>query len=133
MSVLLSVIQSSTTPSTRPKLVTITSNGLDKHTRSLLPLPLKLMYHWLLHAPHVDKIEQENIVKRAAGWDQGSEGWLGAQNLVVVRPSMFTSGECVADKKEDAYRVDEGLRSAWTVSRADVAHFVAERVFVDWE
>ncbi|KAG8734875.1 hypothetical protein FRC10_011343 [Ceratobasidium sp. 414] len=132
MSVLLSVIQSSTTPSTRPKLVTITSNGLDEHTHSLLPLMLKPMYRWLLHAPHVDKIEQENVVKRAAGWGEG-EGWLGARNLVIVRPSIFTSGECVADKKEDAYRVDEGLRSAWTVSRADVAHFVAEKVLTDWE
>ncbi|KAG9127094.1 hypothetical protein FRC07_000697 [Ceratobasidium sp. 392] len=133
MSVLLSVIQSSTTPSTRPKLVTITSNGLDRRTQSLLPLPLKLMYRWLLHVPHVDKIEQENVVKRAAGWDGASDGWLGAQNLAIVRPSMFTSGECVADKKENAYRTDEGLKSAWTVSRADVAHFVAEKVLADWE
>ncbi|QRV95038.1 NAD(P)H-binding family protein [Ceratobasidium sp. AG-Ba] len=131
MTVLLSVIQSSTTPSTRPKLVTITSNGLDRRTKSLLPLPLKLMYSWLLHVPHLDKIQQENAVKRAAGWE-GGEGWLGAQNVVIVRPSMFTSGECAADKKDDAYRIGEGLKSAWTVSRADVGHFVAEKVPEDW-
>ncbi|KAG8710786.1 hypothetical protein FRC09_020935 [Ceratobasidium sp. 395] len=133
MSVLLTVIQSSTISSTRPKLVTITSNGLDARTQSLLPLPLKLMYRWLLHWPHVDKIEQESVVKRAGGWDGAADGWLGEQNLVIVRPSMFTSGECVADRKEDAYRTGEALKSAWTVSRADVAHFVAETMFSDWE
>ncbi|KAG8736593.1 hypothetical protein FRC10_009140 [Ceratobasidium sp. 414] len=132
MTVLLSVIQSSTTPSTRPKLVTITSNGLDDRSHSLLPLPLRLFYAWFLHLPHVDKVEQEIVVKRAAGWD-GGEGWLGSDNLVIVRPAFLTSGECVADKKADAYRTDAELPSAWTISRADVGHFVAEKVFVDWE
>ncbi|KAG9087518.1 hypothetical protein FRC06_002500 [Ceratobasidium sp. 370] len=132
MTVLLSVIQSSTTPSTRPKLVTITSNGLDDRSHSLLPLPLRLFYAWFLRLPHVDKVEQEIVIKRAAGWD-GGEGWLGSDNLVIVRPAFLTSGECVADKKANAYRTDAELASAWTISRADVEHFVAEKVFVDWE
>ncbi|KAG9118635.1 hypothetical protein FRC07_006749, partial [Ceratobasidium sp. 392] len=102
MAVLLAVIQSSTTLSTRPKLVTITSNGLDARSHSLLPFPLKVFYGWLLPIPNKDKVAQENHVKRAAGWEDG-EGWLGSNNLVIVQPSILTSGECVADKKENAY------------------------------
>ncbi|KAG9112046.1 hypothetical protein FRC07_007996, partial [Ceratobasidium sp. 392] len=132
MAVLLAVIQSSTTTSTRPKLVTITSNGLDDRSHSLLPFPLKIFYGWFLRLPHEDKVAQEDNVKRAAGWG-GGEGWLGSNNLVIVRPSLLTSGVCVADKKEDAYRTDAELRSAWTVSRADVGHFVAEKVLKEWE
>ncbi|KAG8701286.1 hypothetical protein FRC08_004180, partial [Ceratobasidium sp. 394] len=78
-------------------------------------------------------LEQEAVLKSAAGWEDYEGGWLGARNVVIVRPSLLTNGECVADQKEDAYRVDEGLMSAWTVSRADVAHFVAEKLFADWE
>ncbi|KAG8724719.1 hypothetical protein FRC09_015192 [Ceratobasidium sp. 395] len=132
MAVLLAVIQSSTTPSTCPKLVTISSNGLDDRTHALLPFLLRIFYGWFLHLPHVDKIEQENNVKRAAGWE-GNDGWLGVNNVVIVRPSLLTSGECLANNKADAYRVDAELPSAWTVSRADVGHFVAEKVFVEWE
>ncbi|KAG8680943.1 hypothetical protein FRC08_015950, partial [Ceratobasidium sp. 394] len=78
-------------------------------------------------------LEQEAVLKRAAGWEDYEGGWLGAQNVMIVRPSLLTNGECVADQKEDAYRVDEGLMSAWTVSRADVAHFVVEKLFANWE
>lgn len=133
MSVLLSVIQSSTTPTTRPKLVTIGSNGLDDRSHSLLPLPLKVFYGWFLRLPHEDKIGLENNVQTAAGWSEGSEGWLDPRDAVIVRPSLLTSGECLADTKEDAYRTGEELTGAWTVSRADVGHFVVEKVIADWE
>jgi hypothetical protein len=132
MSILLSVIQSSTTPTTRPKLVVITSNGLDKRSHSLLPLPLKLMYGWLLQLPHEDKIGLEKNVRSAAGWDD-NQGWLDPGRVVIVRPALLTNGECLADKKSDAYRTAEELNSAWTVSRADVGHFVVEKVLADWE
>lgn len=133
MSILLSVIHASTTPTTRPKLVTITSNGLDKRSHSLLPLPLKIFYGWLLRVPHEDKIGLENNVQGAAGWTEGSEGWLDPRNAVIVRPSLLTSGACLADKKPNAYRAGEELTGAWTVSRADVGHFVVEKVVADWE
>ncbi|CAE6445062.1 unnamed protein product [Rhizoctonia solani] len=131
--VLLSVIQTSTTPTTRPKLVVITSNGLDKRTHALLPLLLKPVYKYALRTAHEDKIGLEKNVQTAAGWDGGADGgWFGSQNLVVVRPAMFTDGECLGNQKADAYRVGEELAGAWTVSRADVAHFVAEKVLADW-
>ncbi|KAG9076131.1 hypothetical protein FRC06_009685 [Ceratobasidium sp. 370] len=132
ISILLSVIQSSTTPSTRPKLVTITSNGLDPQSRTILPFTLKLLYAWFLRAPFADKAEQERILKRAAGWD-GAEGWLGSDNVVIVRPSILTDEECLADKKPGAYRAGPELKGPWTISRGDVAHFVVEKVLDKWE
>ncbi|GAB1526705.1 hypothetical protein RhiTH_009877 [Rhizoctonia solani] len=131
--IILSIVQSSTTPATRPKLIAITSNGLDKRTHALLPLPLKPVYKYALRTAHEDKIGLEKNVRNAAGWNEGVEGgWFGAQNLVIVRPAMFTDGECLGNQNADAYRVGEELTSAWTVSRADVAHFVAEQVLADW-
>ncbi|KAG9100620.1 hypothetical protein FRC07_010395 [Ceratobasidium sp. 392] len=110
MSILLSIIQSSTIPSTRPKLLTVTTNGLDAQSRSALPYILQIIYAWLPRIPFADKLQQEIIVKRAAGWD-GGEGWLGSNNVVIVRPSMLADGECLADKNADAYRTGEELRS----------------------
>ena len=132
MSVLLSVIESSTTPATRPKLITVTANGLKGRPHSLLPLPIKAVFS-LIKVPHDDKINQEKIVKGAAGWDGEVNGWLGANNVVIVRPAVLTSGECKADKESDAYRTGQELRSAWTVSRADVAHFITDKVTVNWD
>ncbi|KAF8597887.1 hypothetical protein BDV93DRAFT_527075 [Ceratobasidium sp. AG-I] len=137
MTALLSVIQSSTTPSTRPRIVTITSNGLDDRSHGLLPLPMRVFYGWALRVPHEDKINQEKVVKSAAGWDGEGNGWLGEKNMVIVRPAFLTSGKCKADKKpdgkEEAYRAGQELPSVWTISRADVAHFIAEKVIADWD
>ncbi|KAF8597888.1 hypothetical protein BDV93DRAFT_527076 [Ceratobasidium sp. AG-I] len=144
MTVLLSVIESSTTPSTRPRLVTITSNGLDDRSHGLLPLPMRAFYGWGLKVPHEDKINQEKVVKSAAGWDGEGNGWLGAKNLVIVRPAFLTSGECKADKKADkenkkgdkkgdAYKTDQELPNVWIISREDVAHFIAEKVIANWD
>ncbi|KAF8597883.1 hypothetical protein BDV93DRAFT_610122 [Ceratobasidium sp. AG-I] len=132
MAALLSVIESSTTPSTRPKLVAITANGLEGRGHSLLPFPVKAIFS-LIKVPHDDKIKQEKIVKSAAGWDGAGKGWLGAKNVVIVRPSILTSGECKADKGSDAYRAGHELQSAWTISRADVAHFITDKVAANWD
>ncbi|CAE6437861.1 unnamed protein product [Rhizoctonia solani] len=126
MSVLLSIVQSSTV---RPRLVTISSNGLDERSHSLLPFPLKIFYSWLLRVPHEDKIGLERNVEQATS----SERWLDPKNSVIVRPSLLTSGKCLADTKPDAYRIGEELTSAWTVSRADVGHFVVEKVLAEWD
>ncbi|CAE7106082.1 unnamed protein product [Rhizoctonia solani] len=126
MSVLLSIVQSSTV---RPRLVTVSSNGLDQRSHSLLPLPLKIFYGYLLRVPHEDKIGLERNVKQATS----SEGWLDPKNAVIVRPSLLTSGECRADTKPSAYRTGDELTSAWTVSRADVGHFIVEKVLAEWD
>lgn len=133
MSILLSVIQASTTTATRPKLVTITANGINDRLHSILPLPVKLFSGWALRLPYKDKLNQEKVIEHAAGWNGDKEGWLGAQNVVIVRPALFVSGECKADKDASAYRTGQELKSAWTISREDVGHFVAEKVFKNWD
>ncbi|CAE6375313.1 unnamed protein product [Rhizoctonia solani] len=132
MSVLLSVLQSSTTPATQPKLITISSNGLDEHSHSLLPLPMKAFYGYFLRLPHEDKLGLEKNVQQAAGWGDG-QGWFDPKNIVIVRPAFLINGKCAADEKPDAYRTGDELNKAWGISRADVGHFVVEKVIADWE
>ncbi|QRV80487.1 NAD(P)H-binding family protein [Ceratobasidium sp. AG-Ba] len=132
MAVLLSVIQSSTTPATRPKLVTVTVNASEPRTYSLLPILIKFLYSWVIRMPVADKAEQEKNIKRATGQDGSGQGWMPAENVTIVRPAILTDGECVGDKKADGYRTGDELPNVWTISRADVAHFIAEKVLTDW-
>lgn len=72
-------------------------------------------------------------MKRAAGWDGENQGWMDTRNVVIVRPSLLTSGVCKADQDSNAYRSGRELQGAWSISRADVAHFVAEKVLASWD
>ncbi|KAH8114162.1 hypothetical protein DFH11DRAFT_1596224 [Phellopilus nigrolimitatus] len=80
------------------------------------------------------------------GWQAHvGEGWL--KSVLVVRPALLTDGVCKGDASAEAcackgdapagagvpYRVDsEEMKGQYTVSRQDVAHFVAERALADW-
>ena len=86
-------------------------------------------YDWLLKHPHEDKLRLKSNVKQAAS----SEEWLDPKSLVLIRPSLLTSGKCVADTKPETYRTGEELKSAWAVSRADVGHFLVEKVVAEWD
>ncbi|KZS99085.1 hypothetical protein SISNIDRAFT_545910 [Sistotremastrum niveocremeum HHB9708] len=134
----------------QPKLVVVTSNGLSKETHNALPFLLRLMYSYLLAQPHEDKLGVERAVYQAAGkeWKEREpnqevlhSGWKsllreGAwlPDTVIVRPALFTDGECLADApKPKLYRTSDGvLPSAWTISRKDTAHFIATKVLADW-
>ncbi|KAG0691787.1 hypothetical protein DFH29DRAFT_975621 [Suillus ampliporus] len=148
---LLNVLE--TLPSPHPKIITISSAGLTRASHKSLPLLLKPIYSYLLSFPHKDKCGAEEAIAHSAGWewdlrDSPGDEILGAdwmnrvptgelKSIVVVRPAMFTDGECRADVKgkgSEAYRVKEGdLKSSWTVSRKDVAHFLVEGVVRHWE
>ena len=60
------------------------------------------------------------------------------KRLLVIRPAIFTNGECVGDspkKGKAPYRVGEGnlpCHNGWSISRKDVAHFIAEDALMDW-
>ncbi|KAI5117118.1 hypothetical protein M0805_003670 [Coniferiporia weirii] len=136
----------------QPRLICISSTGLGRTAHAALPLLLKPMYGYLLDGPHKDKLGMERAVSRAAGWTWpaadgepdtkilppgwetrvGKEGWL--THAVVVRPALLTDGACVGDKRSSAgYRASEvEMRSAYTVSRQDVAHFIVEQALADW-
>jgi len=133
-----------------PKLVLISSIGLSKSSHDSLPCLMKPMYGYLLQGPHADKLGMERIVARAAGWEwkneEPPEGILAAdwetripdagfqKRILVVRPAFLTDGKCEADDAGNAgYRASNQELGGYTISRKDVAHFIAEQALKDWE
>lgn len=154
-----------TLPHPPPKIITISSAGLTPTSHASLPFALKPVYSYLLAGAHADKIGAERILHHCtAGWSWNSavdgepgkgilgDGWKDTEGLpeqgslkqvIVLRPSMFTDGESVAEKFEaqgkgtgngkPPYRVstDKELKG-WTISRKDVAHFVVDVILNRW-
>lgn len=126
-----------------PRLIAVTSNGLDKATHDALPFLIKMMYNWILPVPHDDKIEMENIILTLMGRNANtfiapssekdlkayqlgveerakaiaSPGWL--KDAIIVRPALLYDGN-----SKGKYRTGEVLPKASTISRADVGHFI---------
>lgn len=133
-----------------PRLILISSIGLTKSSHDSLPVLLKPMYGYLLQGPHADKLGMERLVAHAAGREWKNEevpagilpdGWqarlpeAGFQKCtLVVRPAFLTDGKCKGDKEGNAgYRASDHELGGYTVSRRDVAHFIAEQAVKDWE
>ncbi|KAF8877043.1 hypothetical protein BD779DRAFT_1558843 [Infundibulicybe gibba] len=144
--------------SPQPRMITISSMGLTPHSHAAMPLPMRVLYGAMLDVPHRDKVGAERIIAHCTGWAwdkiadreppeeiMGPGDWTqrpglpapGTLNSVlVIRPALLTDGDCRADKAKargkPAYRVSEPDISTWTVSRKDVAHFVADAVLNRW-
>ena len=95
---------------TPPVLVAVSSTGILS-TRDVLPLPLKPLYRSILHKPHEDKIDMENVISQ----EYDSERW------ILVRPALYTDG-AVTGK----YQVGETVKG-YTISRKDVADFIVKQ------
>ncbi|KAK7455292.1 hypothetical protein VKT23_011165 [Stygiomarasmius scandens] len=143
-----------------PKIITVSSAGLTKASYKSLPLLLKPVYSLLVNA-FKDKVGAECIMSHVCNWDWNPadgepeenilpKGWQDLPGLpakgslsdvaLVIRPVLLTDGECVAEKgergNEPPYRVqdvNDGEIGGWTVSRKDVAHFVAQAVTERWD
>jgi len=143
-----------------PRIVAVTSVGLTKESHAALPLPTRALYSYLLDGPHEDKKGAETVLAHVMGTEIDAslpptdkrvlpDGWKDtpglppagslASNTAIVRPIWLTDGKCRSDEKgNDAYRVRaEGylpVKRGYTISRKDVAHFIAERLLEDeWE
>jgi len=146
-----------------PRVIAMSSTGLTRASHANLPLLLKPLYGYLLTVPHKDKLGLERVVAHCAGWSWNAKDdgepvedlvgpdWTKLEGLpapgsfkrvLVVRPSILTDGECVAeriqsgpeqDKGKKPYRVGEGDLRGWTVSRKDVAHFVVDAILNRWD
>ncbi|ORE14035.1 hypothetical protein BCV71DRAFT_150285, partial [Rhizopus microsporus] len=93
----------------RPKrLVVVSTTGLDG--MSEVPYLFRPMYRFLLHEPHMDKLELEKLVT--------GEKNKHIHNWILVRPSLLTDGGL-----KGKYRAKEGI-SGYTISRKDVGHFL---------
>ncbi|TXT15854.1 hypothetical protein VHUM_00357 [Vanrija humicola] len=120
-----------------PRVVAVSSMGIgDNH--ALMPLPLRILYPWLLHTPHQDKEGLEYLLQRAASAlptprdvpsvlsasDAATAPEAFLPEVVVVRPALLTdgAGEHEVKAAEDAY--------TYYVSRADVGRFIARRCLI---
>lgn len=137
-----------------PRIVIVSSNGLGRQGHTSLPLPLKPLYAVILRTPHMDKMGLERVAEHAAGhaialgpedvvspqvlapgWEEQTCTKGAFPGVLIVRPALYTDGECRGDTKGvEGYRVGAGsLSCAYTISRRDVAHFITEQGLKDWE
>ncbi|KAJ3777489.1 hypothetical protein FB446DRAFT_699900 [Lentinula raphanica] len=155
---LLNVLCTISTQSPQPKLVAISVAGVTSSARAKIPLVVKPIYS-LIEVPRIDKKGAERAISHIAGWKwdadkdgepgvdiMGSSQWMEREgfpaegtfkNVLVIRPALLTDGECKADKAQakgkTGYKVQEGDPSGvYTISRKDVAHFVADAVLNRW-
>jgi len=133
----------------QPKLITVTSNGLTKRSHNSIPFIVRMLFVLFGAIPHKDKMGVERLVAHVSGttWTEYEpnevilpanwkndipSGWL--KDIVIVRPALLTDGKCMGDEKADGYRTGpDTLSSAWTVSRKDVAHFIAVKCLKNWD
>ena len=142
----------------QPRMILITSSGILKDSHDHLPRALRIAYPWLLAGPHIDKLGMERVLAHCAGWPwvdkaprpeilpgdwarvPGTPAEGSLKHLLVIRPAMFSDGECKGDTVKGSgakapYRVAEGNldgNNGWTISRKDVGHFIAEQALADW-
>ena len=128
-----------------PKFVVMSSTGLTRQSKAVMPLLLRPLYGWALHLAHEDKRGLEAVIHHGigipyeegetpgeailpAGWKESlpAAGW--AKHSVIIRASLLTSGEVTGK-----YRAAVGDFKSWKVTRKDVAHFIAEELLVNWD
>ena len=150
-----------TLPTPYPRIVTVTSTGLTKQSHKELPMAMRAMYGYLLRSPHADKQGVEMVLARASGTTVDEtmappegilpDGWErdpgfpspGALRdiLVVIRPAFLPDGPCMSETHHKGPAVvrtrteaDLPVQGGYTISRQDVAYFIAERVLgTEWE
>jgi len=129
----------------QPRVIAITSMGITKESHRYLPYLLRPLYA-VIRSPHADKLGMERVIHYSGGWTPEwkerepvkevlapgwqaklpEKGWL--KHVVIVRPAILTDGEAL--KK---YRVGDHLKSSYTISRKDVAYFIACDLLENWE
>jgi len=159
---ILSVLSSRSSEIQQPiptKLVIVTSNGVTSKSHKDLPLTLKPFYSLFLSGAHKDKRAAEHLLARSSNSDSFAcsakeiatlekSGHLSPNEqdtdlpsvpleVLAIRPSLLTDGEARAESKksgsgEVGFRTGAELPNAYTVSRKDVAWFIAKMALVDW-
>jgi hypothetical protein len=133
------------------RVVAISAMGLTSEGHAHLPLPMRLLYSWMLPGPHRDKAGLECVLAHCAGRTyegmQPEEDIMGAawQNreglpaagtvprILVVRPAWLTDGKCKAEASGGAGRSGTskvqsmGKGNAYRVSEDDMTGWVISR------
>lgn len=123
-----------TEPGYRPKLVVISTTGVDAAVQDV-PFGMYTFYHHMLDVPHQDKRAQESLLTNSI--TSSHVDWM------IVRPTWLTDSVPVGQDKikigwqipgtkefteEDEERVGRkwGAVKGYTVSRGDVARWIYE-------
>ncbi|KAG8806110.1 hypothetical protein FRC17_005170 [Serendipita sp. 399] len=130
-----------------PRLVVLSSTGLTRESKAVLPYILRPLYGWLLHVPHDDKKGMEAVVFE--GWGKPYEagelpgetvlpsGWkegLPSQNGEWAKESVIIRAALLMDSApRERYRAQVGDFTTTWIARRDVSHFIAERLVNEWE
>jgi len=134
----------------QPRIVIVSSAGVTRASYAMLPFALKPVYKYLLAIPGKDKNGLERLISYFAGWpwdvgleDEPREDIVGNRNwrdepelpaagslkkLLVIRPALLTDGDC-----KTRYRASQTDFGGWTVSRADVTHFIEDVALNKWD
>jgi hypothetical protein len=152
--VLSTMPQNLRTAGSQPRVIAISSTGLGKAGVAALPFLHRMTYPTLIAEPHHDKMGLEIVLAHASdrlgtpSWIEPSEkvdtkilpsGWEVASGLptkgeisqiLVIRPAWLTDGP-----ETGVYRVIDGQgdKKCKTMSRLDVAHFIAKQVIPSWD
>ncbi|WVQ70522.1 hypothetical protein IAR50_000041 [Cryptococcus sp. DSM 104548] len=123
-----------------PRVIAVSTMGLgDNH--KVMPLPLRILYPWLLHSPHQDKLGLELLLERASSvlptpsttqFDKlpflspssiasVKENFL--PEIISIRPAMFVGEE--PPKGKEATKIGEEIRT-YTIRRREVSRVIVE-------
>ena len=110
-----------------PRIVFISTTGL---TPGMLDVPwlLRPLYRWMLHVPHQDKYQAENLLQASTV----------VKEKIVVRAALLTDGKArgwgtgAPDSIANSHCIaQEGRCRGYTISRRDVGDFVANQTVQD--
>ncbi|PPQ82534.1 hypothetical protein CVT25_007143 [Psilocybe cyanescens] len=152
---LLNVLCEMPKTATLPKIITLSTSGVSRSSRTKVPFALKPLYGYLIKHALQDKLGMERIIYHCAGWKwnaedgEPSEDIMGKdwkhrdalpspgmlKNAMILRGALLNDGECRADSagNKQPYRAGEGEVGGYSISRRDVAHFIFEAVTKHWE
>jgi len=140
------------------KLILVTSHGFTPKSRKALPCALRTLYDLILATPRLDKRTMEHFMAYCSpnsesyacneqevevqkkngflfdGWENGLENgrWLDG---MIIRPAMLTNGKskCESGGYGAIRTGPEDLPNAWSISRADVGWFIANKAMKEWD
>ncbi|ODN82731.1 hypothetical protein L202_01015 [Cryptococcus amylolentus CBS 6039] len=123
-----------------PRVIAVSTMGLGENHK-VMPLALRIIYPWLLHSPHQDKLGLELLLQRASSVlptppqstfaklpflssssvSSVKEGFL--PEVIIIRPAMFAGEEPA--KGREATKVGEKV-TTYTIRRREVSRVIVE-------
>lgn len=105
----------------KPLITVVSSTGTTGCSARDIPVGYWFWYHAMLSVPHKDKKEMEDTLLSASNLFSGT---------VIVRPTLLTGEQNISTAKQSKLKVGTESKPAigYTISRADVGHWMYEQV-----